>query len=159
MNPLQPLLAVLEQAEQQRDEARSALQRATDAHQHAQAQAAQLLDYRRDYERRWSAQFQAGGRIEIVHCYRGFMDRLTQAVEQQQRIAGHAATQVERARASLAGHELRVGALRKLIERRHQEMRVAAGRHEQRQTDESAARMSRDTPSAPGFGTGLSEAA
>src|SRR5262245_11970111 len=108
MNPLQPLMALLAQTEQQRDEAWAALQRATEAQQKAAAQAAQLLDYRRDYEQRWSAQFQAGGRIELVHCYRGFMDRLTQAVDQQQRIADHAVTQVERARTNLAEHEVRL---------------------------------------------------
>jgi flagellar FliJ protein len=158
MNPLQPLMALLAQTEHERDEAWAALQRAAEAQQQAAAQCEQLLAYRREYEQRWSAQFQAGGRIELVHCYRGFMDRLTQAVEQQQRIAEHAVTQAERARTNLAEHEVRVGAVRKLIERRRQEMRVAAERTEQQQTDEFATRMAWNGP-AGGFGTGMPKAA
>src|ERR1043165_8299892 len=107
MNPLQPLMALLAQAERQRDEAWVAMQRATEAHNQAVAQADQLLAYRREYEQRWNTQFRTEGRIELVHCYRGFMDRLTQAVEQQQRIADGAATHVERARTHLAHAEAR----------------------------------------------------
>ena len=146
MNPLQPLMALLAQTERERDEAWAALQRATEAQARASAQADQLLAYRRDYEQRWSAQFKTGGRIELVHCYHGFMDRLTQAVEQQQRIAQQALAQVEHARTSLTAQEVRVGAVRKLIERRRHELRIAAERIEQKQTDEFGARMAWGQP-------------
>src|SRR5438045_5780425 len=98
MNPLQPLMALLAQTERERDEAWAEAQQAMQSQQNAAAQADQLLVYRREYEQRWSAQFRTEGRIELLHCYRGFMDRLTQAVEQQQRIAEHAAAQLERTR-------------------------------------------------------------
>ena len=142
MNPLLPLMALLAQTERERDEAWAQAQRASEAQNHAAAQADQLLTYRREYEQRWSAQFRTEGRIELVHCYRGFMDRLTQAVEQQQRIAQQAAVQLERARAELTQHELRVASVRKLIERRSQELRLSADRVEQKQTDEFGSRMS-----------------
>jgi len=148
MNPLQPLMALLAQAERERDEAWSDAQRATQNHQSAVAQADQLLAYRREYEQRWSAQFQTEGRMELVHCYRGFMDRLSTAVDQQQRIAQHAAGQVERARVALSEHEIRVASVRKLIEKRRQEMRLSADRQEQKQTDEFGSRMGWGQPAS-----------
>jgi flagellar FliJ protein len=153
MNPLQPLMTLLSQTERERDQAWGEAQRALQAQQNANAQAEQLLAYRREYEQRWSTQFKTEGRIELVHCYRGFMDRLTQAVEQQQRIAEHASAQVERTRTALAEHEMRVASVRKLIERRSQELRLSADRHEQKQTDEFGSRMAwGQTSAALGFG-------
>jgi flagellar FliJ protein len=154
MNPLQPLMALLAQTERERDEAWAQAQQAAQAQQNAAAQAEQLLTYRREYEQRWSAQFRTEGRIELVHCYRGFMDRLTQAVEQQKRVAEHAAAQLERARAALAEQEMRVASVRKLIERRRQELRLSADRVEQKQTDEFGSRVSWGQPTI-GMGLGL----
>jgi flagellar protein FliJ len=151
MNPMQPLIALLAQTERERDAAWAEAQKAAQAHQNATAQSEQLLAYRREYEQRWSNQFKSEGRIELVHCYRGFMDRLTQAVEQQQRIADHAATQAERAKATLAEHEVRVASVRKLIERRQYELRLSADRIEQKQTDEFGSRMAWNAH-AMGFG-------
>src|SRR5512144_3216077 len=108
MNPIQPLLALLAQTERERDLVLTEAQRADQAHQVAEAQAGQLLTYRREYEQRWGAQFKAEGRMELVLCYRGFIERLSQAVDQQQRVVVHAATQVERARELLRDHEIRV---------------------------------------------------
>lgn len=153
MNPLQPLMALLAQTERERDEAWARAQQAAQAQLNAAAQADQLLTYRREYEQRWSAQFRTEGRIELVHCYRGFMDRLTQAVEQQQRVAEHATAQMEHARAALAEQEMRVASVRKLIERRRQELRLSADRVEQKQTDEFGSRVAWGTPTtALGFG-------
>jgi flagellar FliJ protein len=141
MDALQPLTALLAQTERERDDAWSAALRAADAHAKATSQAEQLVAYRREYEQRWSAQFRSEGRMELVHCYRNFMDRLNHAVEQQQRIVEHAAHHVEHTRAALAQHEMRVASVRKLIERRRHEQRVMADRAEQKQSDEFAARM------------------
>ena len=140
MNNLQPLTALLAQAERQRDLALADQLKAKAASNAAQAQAEQLLTYRREYEQRWSAEFCREGKIELVRCYQGFMERLTQAVDQQERIAVHSAAQAERAAAIVRGHEVRAAALKKLVERRlHEGRRVAAGL-EQKQNDEHAAR-------------------
>ncbi|HEX6707086.1 MAG TPA: flagellar export protein FliJ [Albitalea sp.] len=151
MNPLQPLMTLLAQTERERDEAWAQAQRAGEAQARAASQVDQLLTYRREYEQRWNTQFRTEGRIELVHCYRGFMDRLTLAVEQQQRIADQATTQLERARAELAQHEMRVASVRKLIERRQQELRLSADRIEQKQTDEFGSRMAW-SPTVAAFG-------
>jgi flagellar FliJ protein len=138
---LQTLDALLAQAERQRDEALAEQLRLEAARRNADAQAEQLVVYRREYEQRWSAEFCREGKIELVRCYQGFMGRLTQAVEQQQRAARQAAAQVERASALVRGHDVRAAALRKLRERRLQESHLNHLRVEQKQADEHAARV------------------
>jgi len=150
MNPLQPLLALLAQAERERDAAMADAQRAAQAQLSAGAQAEQLLNYRREYEQRWGAQFRNEGKMELVNCYRGFVDRLSQAVDQQQRIAQHADAQLERARDTLLQHEVRVASVRKLIERRAKELRLSLDRLEQKQTDEFGARVAWPHPGLSG---------
>jgi len=141
MTNLQPLTALLAQTERQRDLALADQMKAQSASDAAQAQAEQLLGYRREYELRWSAQFCREGKIELVRCYQGFMDRLTQAVESQARAAQQALAQLEQANVQLREHEVRVAAVRKLVERRLAEGRLQAERHEQKQSDELAARI------------------
>jgi len=155
---MQPLMALLALTERERDQAWAQAQQASQSHQAAVAQLDQLLAYRREYELRWAAQFKSEGRMELVHCYRGFMDRLTQAVEQQQRVCSYGQTQVERQRAKLAEEEVRVASVRKLIERRAQELRLAADRQDQKQTDEFGSRMAWGHAGC-GFGMGVSGAA
>jgi flagellar FliJ protein len=159
MNPMQPLQALLAQAERERDDAWGQAKRASDRHASATSQADELLAYRREYEQRWNEQFRSGGHMDLVHCYRSFMERLTHALEQQQRIVQQAAQHMEQARAQLQEHELRVASVRKLIERRHREMLLTAQRQEQKQTDEFSARMSWKAASATPPANGLPRSA
>jgi flagellar FliJ protein len=141
MNQLQPLTALLAQTERQRDLALADQMKAQAAADAAQQQAEQLLAYRREYEQRWNAQFTQSGSIELVRCYQGFMERLTQAVEQQVRAARQANAALTRAVDVVREREVQVAAVRALVERRMAEGRTAARRHEQRETDELAARV------------------
>jgi flagellar FliJ protein len=140
--PPDPLNTLLEQASAQRDEAMAALRRQEDWARRQRLQLDQLTVYRRDYHARWTGQFTQGGAVEIVHCYRNFMSRLDEAVDQQQRHADAAATARQRAHDELLAHEMRVASVRKLIERRQAERRRAAMRQEQRSTDEAALQAS-----------------
>ncbi len=140
MNSLHPLTTLLAQTERERDLALADQLRAQNAHSAAVAQAEQLLLYRREYEQRWHKQFASLGKIELVRCYQGFMERLTQAVEQQTRSAEHTAQQVERSSAELRAAELRCASVRRLIERRVREQRADSERREQKQSDEQSAR-------------------
>jgi flagellar protein FliJ len=140
MTPMQPLLTLLAQSESERDSVQAELTRVTGLHQAAQAQAEQLVNYRRDYETRWTQQFQTASTMTLVQCYRGFMQRLTLAVEQQQQAVKHSAQQVGQVRSALVAQELRVATVRKLIERRVNEDRVAQARKDQKTSDEFAAR-------------------
>ena len=141
MNPMQPLLTFLSHAEHERNMAMAAAKRAEMEYRNALYQAEQLQTYRRDYEQRWSGQFGHGGGIDIVQCYQGFIARLGQAIEAQQRVALLAAQRLEQAQESWQQHEIRVASVRKLIERRGREQRGADNRREQKQLDEHAARL------------------
>jgi flagellar FliJ protein len=140
MTDLQPLTILLGQNERQRDEALAEHQRAQAASAAASAQVEQLRSYRREYEQRWSAQFAREGKMELVHCYQSFMERLTQAVEQQERAAEHAGQKVHLALAALRETEMRCASVKKLIERRVHEHRIDAERRDQKQSDEMASR-------------------
>ena len=137
---LQTLTILLERAEAERDEALKALQEAQMRAEQARAQAGQLTQYRVDYQQRWSEQFSRQGTMDIVGCYQNFGGKLDQAITSQSSVANHAEIRVQRARKLLTEKEMRAAALSKLIERRRQEMGLAAQRQEQKQTDEQAAR-------------------
>ena len=140
MTDVQPLQALLAQTERERDAALAGHQRALATELAARQQADQLRDYRRDYEVRWQREFAQAGRMELVHCYQAFMERLTMAVESQGRIVREANGHVERASHLLRDHEMRCASVRKLIERRLQERRNDGERQAQRQLDEFSAR-------------------
>jgi flagellar FliJ protein len=140
MNDLEPLKALLAQTERERDAALAEHRQAQAARTAAERQAEDLRTYRREYEQRWSEQFQRQSQIELVRCYQGFMERLTQAVDGQALAVERAAAQVERAANALRENEVRCASVRRLIERRVQDMRIDLDRREQRIGDELAAR-------------------
>lgn len=150
MSDPQTLATLLEQSERERDLAQAAQQRALAASRAAQAQAEQLVGYRRDYEQRWSEQFRREGSIELLRCYQGFMERLTQAVDQQAGVAEFNGQQLAQAATVLRAAEVRCASVRRLIERRSLELRNADERRDQKQNDELAARIARATASANG---------
>lgn len=143
MSTLQPLIALLAQAERERDELQVHLLRLRGTHQNAQAQAAQLRLYRNEYDERFGARPQAGTTIEMIRVAQGFAGRLTHAVDQQDRIVEHAAGQMAIAEVQWREAELRVASVRKLIERRMDEMRRSSDRAEQKAVDEFASRAAR----------------
>ncbi len=140
MNELQPLSALLSHAERERDEAlahRQQVQRSLEA---ARSQAEQLLAYRRDYEQRWAQRFAQAGQVQLLHSYHGFVTRLTQAVEHQERVVVQTERQLERASETLQQQELRVASVLKLIERRLAEIEKLGAQREQHSLDELASR-------------------
>ncbi len=152
---LRSLSLLLTHAERQRDEAFAEQLEAEHARRAAAAQAEQLVVYRREYEQRWGAEFCRDGKIELVRCYQGFIDRLTQAVEQQERVASNAAVRAERAEAIVRGHELRAAALKKLVERRLRQGELVAARLAQKESDDRAVRAAWTRLTAPGGPTRL----
>jgi flagellar protein FliJ len=152
MTPMQPLITLLAQSESERDSVQAELTRVSALHQSALAQTEQLVNYRRDYETRWTQQFQTASTMTLVQCYRGFIQRLTLAIEQQQQVTKQAAQEVGQVRSALVAQELRVATVRKLIERRVAEDQVELARKDQKTSDEFAARSAwngsqADTPS------------
>jgi flagellar FliJ protein len=137
---LDPLMALLAQAERERDDAMSVTQRALEAERSAHHQVEQLVNYRGEYDNRFRTQFSQNGSVDILQCYHGFTGRLNSAIEQQKNVAAHSSLKVEQARVVLREQEIRVASVRKLLERRLSEMRIAADRRDQKATDEFAAR-------------------
>ncbi len=123
MAPLEPLIALLGQAERERDEAQAHLLKLREAERAAVQQCERLRQYRSEYDGRFGARAGAGRGIELLRCAQGFAERLSHAVEQQERVAEHAARQVAAAEAQWREAELRVASVRKLIENRVAEIR------------------------------------
>ena len=137
----QTLHLLVQQAQQQRDQAQSALLGAEQQATQAREQNEQLRRYRDDYQRRWSTQFHQGATMEILQCYRSFMQRLDQAVTMQARQADLATARQAQARTDLIESERRVAAVRKLLERRAAEHTQLQRRREQKHSDELAQRL------------------
>lgn len=149
---MQSLQTLLEREEDERDQALKRLQQAEEAARRARAQAEMLHGYHDEYCQRWSAQFARGGSMPVMQCYQGFMQRLQQAIAQQQRDAEQAERRAEQCRAQLAAQQLRVASVRKLIERRQHELQRVAARREQKLGDEIAARTVRSSAAWPAAG-------
>jgi flagellar FliJ protein len=143
MQALKPLMTLHECAERERDEARNRFERAKAAADAAQGQLEALAGWRADYQARWKAQFAGGSSVEIIRCYQDFMQRLGQAIAEQELTVERTRNSAESARHVLVAREQRVAAVAQLIERRQNEAALALGRREQKATDEMAARALR----------------
>lgn len=146
MNDLQPLMSLLQQAEQERDAALADQSRLTADLESIRSQAQQLLNYRKEYEQRWSEQFQTRGGIEVMRCYQSFNERIHQAIAHQQRSETHAEQKLQASQARAMSCEMRVASVRKIIDRRVSEQAKIANRQEQKITDEFAARSAWKSP-------------
>ena len=137
------LQAVLVRAEADRDAAQTLLRQAEQQLQQAREQADSLHQYRSEYDQRWVARFRQSGTPELLQCHRSFGQRLDQAIGVQDHTHQHQGHRVQQARQALLARELRVAAVRKLIERRQSDLRLRDDQIEQRTTDEAAQRSHR----------------
>ena len=152
MNSIVLLQALLQRSESERDAALAQLRQAEGLVAQAQAQAQHLCDYRGEYDQRWQTRFRESGTPELLHCHRGFGQRLDHAIAVQTGQADQLANRVQRARDQLLARELRVAGVRKLIARRQAELHKIAARRDQRSTDEAAQRShGAGLPMAPLF--------
>lgn len=143
---------LLEREEAARDAIVLALQTAQNHLAQAQAQAEALAAYRREYIARWSAQMQQSAAIEVVHCYRSFMQRLDQALEQQAGVIRRAEAAVAQRQEDRRAAETRCAAIARLIGRRVDSHRRTEERREQRHADEAAQRAAWSRrPDLPGL--------
>jgi flagellar FliJ protein len=134
------LQILLEREETDRDAIAVATRQAQDHLERLNAQMTQFSQYRADYVARWQQQFHQAGGIEIVQCYRSFMQRLDQAMQQLTLQQRQAEVNLKRQRHRLMEAETRVAAIKKLISRRVETHLRAEERRDQKQTDEAAQR-------------------
>jgi flagellar protein FliJ len=135
-----PLYTVLEVEQAQRDAAQTLLRQAEAELAQARAKAGHLGQHRLQTVERWQAQASANAGAEMLHTYRSFMQRLDQALAQQELQLERCAQQVERAREALIAAEVKVAAVQKLIDRRAKEEAQRQGRREQKAADALALR-------------------
>ena len=136
MNP--PLQTLITLAEQERDAAMAVLLQAEDASRRLRQQWQQLQTYHADYAARAPG---LGGRtapIDALRSHHAFMQRLDQALTQQQGLLQAADQRLAQQRQTLLALETRVASVRKLCERRQHDAQRSADRLDERQRDESA---------------------
>jgi flagellar FliJ protein len=134
----QALHTLFEHAQRARDEGLAALQQAEQIARDLQAQAEQLQQYHDEYDARHPARGGRAAPIELLRCHLSFMQRLQQAQAQQQAQLHSARQRVAQRAQALVGLEMRVAAIRKLLDRREKEQATAAQRQEQRSNDEAS---------------------
>ena len=145
MSSLNALSVAVEVAERQRDDARKVLQDTLAAQQAARAQLDQLQDYARETEARWGMKADSTVKPEVMFHHYHFMGRLDHAAGIQTGVVGDQAQRVEAARRTLLSAELRLASLRKVVEKRLNDLALQQQRRDQKQTDERAALQYRNT--------------
>ena len=134
----QPLQTLITHVEQARDAAMVVLSQAEEASRRLRQQWEQLQAYHADYAGRAPA---LGGRaapIAALRSHHAFMQRLDQALTQQQGLLQAADQRLAQQRQTLLALETRVASVRKLSERRQHDAQRSADRLDERQRDESA---------------------
>ena len=99
-----------------------------------------LLDYRNDYDSRLAQSTNEGIDAEKLRSYRTFLANLERAIEQQTHTVTTAQQRVAEAQALWRGEQRQVDSFRILDQRQQAEGARAAGRLEQKLTDEYASR-------------------
>jgi flagellar FliJ protein len=140
MAELRTLLLLLEQAERERDAALAQCTEAQTRLGRAQAQADELQRFDGQYHQRWQQEGQNGLGIETLRCYQSYGQRVLEAIAQQGQLIQHLDQRLQACQAELQARELRLASLRKLIERRQQQLLQLQERQDQKITDEWAAR-------------------
>ncbi|CAD5373618.1 Flagellar export protein FliJ [Rubrivivax sp. A210] len=134
----QALATLLEHAQRQRDEAQLVLMQAEDLARRMLAQTEQLRTYRGEYAARSPARGGRSAPIALLRCHIDFMQRLEQALAQQQQQAEAAEGRAVMLRQALIERETRVASVRKLIERRSEARQAQDDRRDQRHADEAS---------------------
>jgi flagellar protein FliJ len=134
----QALQTVLERAVAERDEATAQLYLLLENSRRLGSQREQLVNYRSEYQARWTMQFKQLATMEVVHSYQAFVERLDHAIGQLDQQVLAASKQADHAHAALLARETRVASVRKLLERRLGEAAQKTAAREQRHSDELA---------------------
>jgi flagellar FliJ protein len=133
----QALQTLLDHAQDQRDRAMVALLQREETARRLRLQWDQLQAYHAEYQGRSPTQGGRSAPIEALRSHHAFMQRLDQALSQQQGLLRAADAELEQARQLLLRLETRVASVRKLLERREHEQRRGAQRVEQNRSDEA----------------------
>ncbi|MCY7316950.1 MAG: flagellar export protein FliJ [Rubrivivax sp.] len=134
----QPLQTLIEHAERERDAALAGVLQADENLRRLQTQQQQLQAYQADYASRAPALGGHSATIAQLRAHHAFMQRLQQALLQQQGVVAQAEGQLRQRREQLLACEIRLASVAKLVERRLQEVLRQSARQEQKRSDEAA---------------------
>ena len=137
------LSALLQLAERHRDDALAAARTSQEQLRRLQAQREQLLSYTQDYRQRDPTLGGRSASIDMLRYHQSFMQRLQQAVDQQNAQVVAALAQAEHLQKAVLPLEQKVASVKRLLERRAETARLADQRVAQRQSDEAAQRQPR----------------
>ena len=139
MSSLNALNVAVEAATRKRDAARQVLQDMQRVAQAGQAQLEQLSGYAQETQGRWG--MREGGTVqpEVMYHHYQFMNRLGHAASIQNGVVGDQSARVQAAQRALLDAELRLASLRKVVEKRRNDLALQQQRRDQKQTDERAA--------------------
>ena len=107
----------------------------------AQGQMEQLRSYAADKDARWIDAASGVFSGELIRHHYQFVGRLQQAMEMQSTVLNHANGQVSEARALLAGAEIRLEGLNRILKLRMSAKNLLFKRREQKQTDDFASQQ------------------
>ena len=134
----QPLQTLIQHAEQERDAAMATLLQADESSRRMRQQWQQLQAYHADYAARAPGLGGCAAPIDALRSHHAFMQRLDQALTQQQGLLQAADQRAAQQRQALLRLETRLASVLKLCERREQEAQRSAERLDERRRDESA---------------------
>lgn len=145
MHALRPFQLAIDMAKTQRDEAARHLAVALQNQQAAQNQMDQLQAYARETEGKWMARAQVTASPELMQHHYQFMAKLDEAIAFQVRVIQNHAYNVDRTRGALISVEQRLARFTHILAARQAEITQLQARRDQRQTDELASRMGRQS--------------
>ena len=145
MSILNALTNKIEKTTRKRDDARKVLQDTLAAEQAARAQLDQLEDYARETESRRGMKADTAMQHEVMYHHYQFMNRLGHAASIQNGVVGDQSARAQAAQRALLDAELRLASLRKVVEKRLNDLALQQQRRDQKQTDERAALQYRNT--------------
>ena len=131
MSNLSALSVAVEVASRKRDDARKVLQDTLAAEQAARAQLDQLEDYARETESRWGMKADTAMQPEVMYHHYHFMDRLGHAASIQTSVVGDQSARVQAAQRALLDAELRLASLRKVVDKRSNDLALQQQRRDQ----------------------------
>lgn len=135
-----PLDTLLNLAHQNNDAATRKLGKLNHQAQNAQARLSALQQYRRDYQRQFDESAKGGISPASMRNFQNFIDRLDQAIRQQQQEIEKANSSVQKGRHELLDSTRKMKSFDTLAQRHVESERKTETRSEQRLQDEQSGR-------------------
>lgn len=139
MPQFRALELAIEQATRQRDEQARKHAQAQRTLTYANGQLSQLQNYAGDTDARWMGGTAVDLSAELIKHHYQFMDRLHNAIAQQQGVIANLEHQLSLAHQDLLKAEYRLAGIKQVLKGRRAAQQVVLQRREQRITDEFAA--------------------